>query len=125
MRNIFLVFFALLSLNLFSQTKDSVSFSNIETINIYNNVRQLKRDTLILRNIVKEQDTIISKQRLIISNDSFIINSHVKIIEFYKENEDTYKNIINDKDKINYVRSLSHFGFGMLSGIIMILIITN
>ena len=109
----------LLSINIaFAQKSDSVSFSKVQVINIYNNVRSLKYRDSTNRVIIDFQQAQLELYSKLAKSDSIII--HNKTIE-----SDTLRSAlktckeVKTPTKLQFWHIYSSIALGMLTSLIL------
>lgn len=123
MRILIVLVFLFSSMNVFSQVKDTcVCLPKKSWVNIAHDIKELDRykyNDSIKSGIIIRQDSTITDQKNLISKDSTIILGQEKIIFLYKENEKSYKGIIEDYKNMAIKEKILYFTYGILPGIII------
>lgn len=118
MRKLLVLLFTFITINAYSQKIDTC-FTRVELINIAHNIKQLKYQDSTKTEIIKQQDSVILDNKDVITKDSIIMASDSIVIGKFKENEENYKGIINDYKNMGVMKKVLYFGYGMLPGIII------
>lgn len=118
MRKLLIFLFVFITINAYSQKIDTC-FTRVELINISHNIKQLKYQDSTKTEIIKQQDLVIVDYKDVITKDSIIMASDSIVIGKFKENEENYKGIVSDYKNMGVMKKALYFGYGMLPGIII------
>lgn len=110
----------MISLSVYSQKIDTcICFTKPEVINIVHKVKELKYQDSTKTEIIKQQDSLIIDYKDVIKKDSVIMVNDNIVIGKFKENEQNYKGIISDYKTMSVMKKALYFGYGIIPGIII------